>query len=468
MKIFRILQIMSLIGVLIPMGCSDFLEKKSQDEVIVTTVSDFDEFLLGSGYVTYVQYTNLYFLDDDIEYYESEYYDELSDVMASYGFQSWQPDMWESEEVIRTNWETYTSTYSRIMGVNAVLDGIDKARGEIEARDQVKAEALALRGYYYFMLVNTFGEPYNYNKKALGVPLKLSADIEENGMPRNTVEEVYMQIVEDLRESSALFEKYPKRRGNYRINLPTVNILLSRVYLHMERWDSVIVAANKAIQYSEGLTDYTKFSGSNFFMCSYDHSEVEWIYGVGVNIQFFGPSADLLSRYDKNDCRPGMWFDMGEYSTNRLLKKDYDWMSGSATPVNTVRISEAYLNRAEAYVQKGMTGEALADLNEVRCNRITGYMNIENVPANLLEEVRLERRLELCFDEQRWFDLRRYGMPSITHRYRYRKSDPWVIYTLREKDPLYTLPLPNEAIRNNVRLEQNASAYEPKRSGVEE
>ncbi|MEY8593916.1 RagB/SusD family nutrient uptake outer membrane protein [Butyricimonas hominis] len=468
MKIFRILQIMSLIGVLIPMGCSDFLEKKSQDEVIVTTVSDFDEFLLGSGYVTYVQYTNLYFLDDDIEYYESEYYDELSDVMASYGFQSWQPDMWESEEVIRTNWETYTSTYSRIMGVNAVLDGIDKARGEIEARDQVKAEALALRGYYYFMLVSTFGEPYNYNKKALGVPLKLSADIDENGMPRNTVEEVYMQIVEDLRESSALFEKYPKRRGNYRINLPTVNILLSRVYLHMERWDSVIVAANKAIQYSEGLTDYTKFSGSNFFMCSYDHSEVEWIYGVGVNIQFFGPSADLLSRYDKNDCRPGMWFDMGEYSTNRLLKKDYDWMSGSATPVNTVRISEAYLNRAEAYVQKGMTGEALADLNEVRCNRITGYTNIENVPANLLEEVRLERRLELCFDEQRWFDLRRYGMPSITHRYRYRKSDPWVIYTLREKDPLYTLPLPNEAIRNNVRLEQNASAYEPKRSGVEE
>ncbi|WP_303181475.1 RagB/SusD family nutrient uptake outer membrane protein [uncultured Butyricimonas sp.] len=154
MKIFRILQIMSLIGVLIPMGCSDFLEKKSQDEVIVTTVSDFDEFLLGSGYVTYVQYANLYFLDDDIEYYESEYYDELSDVMASYGFQSWQPDMWESEEVIRTNWETYTSTYSRIMGVNAVLDGIDKARGEIEARDQVKAEALALRGYYYFRFLS--------------------------------------------------------------------------------------------------------------------------------------------------------------------------------------------------------------------------------------------------------------------------------------------------------------------------
>lgn len=465
---FRILQVMGLIGILISVGCSDFLERRSQDEVIVTTVSDFDEFLLGSGYVTYVQYKSLYYLDDDIQYYESPYYDELGDVIESYGFQSWQPDMWEQERVVSSGLETYTTTFSRIMGVNAVLDGIDEASGEIETRDRVKAEALALRGYYYFMLVNMFGEPYNYNKKSLGVPLKLSADIEENGMFRNTVEEVYAQIVKDLNESTALFEKYPKQRGNYRINLSTAYILLSRVYLYMEQWDSVIVAANKAIQYSEGLTDYTKFTGGNFFMCSYDHSEVEWIYGVGVNIQFFGPSTDLLSKYDRNDCRPKMWFDMNEYSTVHLLKKDYDWTSGSATPVNTVRISEAYLNRAEAYVQKGMTGEALADLNKLRRNRIMGYIDVESVPVNLLEEVRVERRLELCFDEHRWFDLRRYGMPSIEHRYRYRKNDPWVIYTLYEKDPLYTLPLPNEAIRNNVKLEQNASAYEPKRSGVEE
>jgi ragB/susD domain protein len=467
MKKFRLLQIISFIGLLFTGACSDFLERKSQDEVIVKTVADYSEFLLGSGYVTHVHNKILYYLDDDIQYYESPYYDELTDVIGAYGFQSWQPDMWEYKEVISSGWETYTGTYNRIMGVNAVLDGIDEASGEVEAREQVKAEALALRGYYYFMLVNMYGEPYNHNKKAPGVPLKLHAYIEENGMPRNTVEEVYGQIVKDLRESSALFEKYPKRRGNYRINLPATSILLSRVYLHMEQWDSVVMAANKAIQYAEGLTDYTKFAGAYFFMPSYDHSEVEWIYGIDVGIQFFGPSADLLSKYNGNDKRPGMWFDMGEYATTRLLKKDYNWMSGTPTPVNTIRISEAYLNRAEAYVQKGETSEALADLNELRRNRITGYTEVNDVPSNLLDEVRLERRRELCFDEQRWFDLRRYGMPSISHTFRYRKSDPWMIYTLREKDPLYTLPIPNEAIRNNVRLEQNASAYEPKRSGIE-
>ena len=68
MKKFRLLQIISLIGLLGMGACSDFLERKSQDEVVVKTVADYSEFLLGSGYVTYVQYKILYYLDDDIQY----------------------------------------------------------------------------------------------------------------------------------------------------------------------------------------------------------------------------------------------------------------------------------------------------------------------------------------------------------------------------------------------------------------
>ena len=169
----------------------------------------------------------------------------------------------------------------QFMGVNAVLDGIDEAIGEVEERDQVKAEALALRGYYYFMLVNLYGEPYNYNKQALGVPLKLTADMETNGTARSTVEEVYKQIVSDLKAASDLFEKYPKRRGSYRINLPTTNILLSRVYLHMELWDDAIAAATKAIENGGVLTNYVNLESSSTCISSYNYSEVEWVYGNG-------------------------------------------------------------------------------------------------------------------------------------------------------------------------------------------
>ena len=459
----KVLSVIALAVMLLSGGCSDYLERKSQDEVIVTSVSDFSELLLGAGYVSSLTYEMLYFLDDDMELIWDSWSDEIYAAQESFGTFTWQPNLWELEYMPTDN---YTDTYTRIMGVNAVLDGIDEAIGDTEEREQVKAEAFALRGYYYFMLVNLYGEPYNHDKTSLGVPIKLTANIEENGMRRNTVEEVYGQIVSDLRESIALFGQYPDRRGNYRINLASAQILLSRTYLHMEVWDSVVMAATRAIEHSEGLTDYTEKT-TPFFMPLYDNSEVEWIYGITTTISYFGPSADLLALYDPADCRPMLWFDM--YSSNHLLKKDYDWMSGAFTPTNTLRISEAYLNRAEAYAQLGRTAEAMADLNKLKRHRITGYVDETITDAEaLLQEIRDERRRELCFDELRWFDLRRYGMPSITHRWRYRVSDPWMVYTLREGDPMYTLPIPNTALENNVLLQQNTSAGEPVRSGVEE
>lgn len=469
MRKIRLWQAMWLLALLPVTACSDFLERQSQDEVIVKTATDFSELLLGSGYVTSVSYQSAYFMDDDIQIYENSFYPELFTVYQKFGALSWQPDMWEREYTLS---DSYTHTYTRIMGVNAVLDGIEQASGPQESKDQVRAEALALRGYYYWMLVNLYAEPYNVNKNAPGVPLKLVASLEENGMPRNTVAEVYERILQDLSASAALFDQYEKRRANYRINATSAYILLSRAYLFMERWDDAISAATQAINGAEGLTDYRELyaevaNGQSVFMPNYAHSEVEWIYGVSWDLQCFGPSKDLLSTYTPDDYRPLIWFDLNEYSAIHLPKKDYDWTASYTTPVNTLRISEAYLNRAEAYAMKNDQENALSDLNELRRNRIKNYVDVTaGEVRDLMEEVRLERRRELCFDEMRWFDLRRYGMPSIVHQYRYKSQDPWVTYTLKEKDPMYTLPFPNEVVRQNPLLTQNPSATQPARTGV--
>ena len=75
------------------------------------------------------------------------------------------------------------------------------------------------------------------------------------------------------------------------------------------------------------------------------------------------------------------------------------------------------MNRAEAYVLwDNKVTEALKDLNELRRNRIEGYSDVSiSDPVLLLEEIRKERRLELAREGHRWLDLRRYGMPSISH-----------------------------------------------------
>ena len=256
--------IIILVGILTLSACSDFLEEKSQDEVIVSTVSDYSQFLLGSAYGM-SGYDVLYLLDDDVELDESLYYGDANIAYAVdyFGYFTWQPDMCEREVKIT---DLYENVYSQLKGVNATLDGIDEATGADVEREYVKAEAYGLRGFYYYLLVNLYGEPYHYNKTSLGVPLKLTAGLVENGLVRNTVEEVYLQIVKDLKVSAELFEKNPKRVGNYRLNVTSVYILLSRVYLYMEQWENAIKAADRAIETAEGLTNYTLVSSSTFYM----------------------------------------------------------------------------------------------------------------------------------------------------------------------------------------------------------
>ena len=121
------LQIMiCILGLLGLNSCSDYLNKESSDEVIVKTVSDYSELLLGAGYPepTGSLYNTLYLLDDDYMLNESSLDDEedYSGAVSAFPFYTWQANMWERQEVdVSTYDESYSPTYTRLMGVNAVL-----------------------------------------------------------------------------------------------------------------------------------------------------------------------------------------------------------------------------------------------------------------------------------------------------------------------------------------------------------
>lgn len=462
--------IYALVSLLTFASCSDFLNETSQDEVIVKDVNDYRELLLGSGYPSPTEklYLPLYLLDDDYMLNENSMSDDedYASAQSAYPFHTWQSNMWQDAHVdVSYYGDMYAKTYERIMGVNAVLDGIDDANGDITTKNQIKAEALALRGYYYYMLVNIFGQPYNADKQSLGVPLKLTANLEPNGRSRNTVEEVYQQIVSDMSQSASLLAQYSKERGDFRINLPTVDILMTRAYLQMEDWDHVIHVATDAIENGNPLTNYLNLEAKSKSFSTYNYSEVEWLYGNGYSscaLPGIRPSNDLWTSFSDKDTRKQLWFSASGKNVNLQKKK----LLTKRTPTNAIRMSEAWLARAEAYAMKGELDKASADLSHLRENRYRDYSPESYTDKDeLLAQIRKERRLELCYDEVRWFDLRRYGMPSIQHQYKARKSAAWVTYTLKERDPLYTLPIPNEDILQNSQLEQNESAQEPARQG---
>ncbi len=432
---------------LVAAACSDFLEEKSQDEVIPKTATDFREILLG--YQDRSACTPAHHvLDDDVAIDESQFWEDEDDYSAQRieGQFTWQPDMWERPD--NGVYDRYGDIYTSISAMNVVVEKIDDADGSTEEKDIVKAQALGGRAYYYFILVNTFGAPYNYDKDALGVVLKLESPFVGKGMERATVGEVYAQIVEDLETASSLLNKYPKQRGDFLMNSTAADILLSRVYLYMEEWDKAAEAAGRAIESAEGLWDYThQPEGEFFYITTYDNPEVEWLFGNDRKpVSILMASTELASLYDANDRRMNLLPGIRKIETENF------------GPNVMVRSAEAYLNRAEARVLSltpDLAG-ALADLNELRRHRIVGYTDVSITDAEeLLQAIRDERRKELCFEAHRWFDLRRYGMPSISHDFRIGTSHPMLRYTLEEKDPLYTLPIPRSVLDSNVELEQN-------------
>lgn len=463
----------SLVGILTLSSCSKFLEEKSQSEVIPKTTSDFRELLIGSGYMNNEEPMRfVYFMDDDVDLFIEYANGEESpvgkyDAKSNYLYYTWQPTLADrngvgdliSEDPGST---AYAKYYKWIMGCNAVLDNIDKSIGSQWEKDRVKGEALAVRAFYYFRLANLYGEPYNYNPQSLCVPLKLNSGISETQMQQHTVKEVYDQVVKDLNEAARLMDPLQVARRDYHINQPAIHILLSRVYLYMEKYAESVTEANKVFEQGGVITDLTALPYQSWL--SYNNPEVEWLFGGNTqpDQSTYIPSAAFRASFDPSDVRITRGIQVQAQNFVPLVVK----LPSGAELCQTMRTPEALLNRAEANVQLGKLPEALQDLNSLRRSRIIGYNNVSiSDKATLLQAVREERRKEFCFENFRWFDLRRYGMPAITHRYQHELGEPILQYKLAEKDPMYTIPFSNSLLQRNPALKQNPSGLMADRIG---
>ncbi|QHS58396.1 RagB/SusD family nutrient uptake outer membrane protein [Chitinophaga agri] len=470
----KLFLIAGLAGLLTLSSCTKFLEEKSQSDVIPKTATDFRELLIGSGYMTNNEPMKyLYLMDDDVDFF-LEYANDPSYVVGSYDakqnflWYSWQPKLADMDGMGVLIAEdpsvtTYAQYYAKIMGCNAVLENIDKAIGTQSEKDRVKAEALAVRAMYYFRLANLYGEPYNYNAKSLCVPLKLTSGIVSSPMSQATVEEVYAQVVGDLQKAAALMDPLPIMRKDFHINQPAIHILLSRVFLYMENWKESVAEANKVFEQGGKITDMTTLDTKSGSWLNYNNAEVEWVFGgnTQANQNTYAPAARFLATYDTEDARYRIGFSLSSTGVNLVSKLPFVVDLGQA-----MRSSEALLNRAEANVQLGELGAALKDLNDLRRKRIQGYTD-ENIAdkATLLQAVRDERRKEFAYECFRWFDLRRYGMPEISHRYQHDLGENVVHYKLTKADPMYVLPFPTSVILKNSGLKQNPSGQMPDRIG---
>ena len=487
-------------------SCGDFLEPKSQSEYVPKDANALQEMLIGNGYPqassgnSMLAYSD--FFSDDVQLMTNPDFDfsstvTTSDLTFKEAVFEWQPNMFDiarqTSYIYSNIWE---GLYKFILGTNATLDYMDEVSGTDAEKNYVRAQAYTLRAFYYFILVNHFGQPYNYNKTAPGVPLKLDSYLAQEGklnMARNTVEEVYNQIIADLNQAEQLYIGLPKAKQyqpDYLTSLPLVEMLKSRVYLYMENWAEAQKYAAKVISdWDFHLIDFKTLDPSlsnpqepYYAFTTIDSPETIWLYGsindylvyLSTNVEninddsvtrdAFNASDELVSCFKEGDLRKDQYLireynsDYAEFYTDAYTVFSKFKVSSNGEPKSgenfamSFRLAEAYLNLAEAAAHNNDANTAHSALHDLLSTRYEEGKLIDGSDKSgndLIEFIREERRKELCLEGQRWFDLRRYGMPQITHKWKDKT------YTLKHNDPQYTMPIPEDVLERNNELTQN-------------
>lgn len=452
-------------------SCSDFLEEKSQDLIIPKTVKDYRELLFGEAYPrdhTSV-HTWLDIMTDDVkENIKGSSFGSDTRVKV-FGYYTWQPRV---EETITgalnadNSWKTY---YHSILICNVVLNEMGNIKGTWKEKEDLKAEAYALRAYCYFMLVNLYGLPYHKESAEtdLGIPLNEVVGMEDKQFKRESVARIYQQIEHDLSAAISGFKESGLKKNYFRWNLPAVYLLASRVSLYKQEYDKAIAYASEVIAVHPQLYNLSLKNANDRFL-NEKNPEILFTYGDYL-ISFYAQMAkcnfpmsdELYASYGgNNDLRIKNFF--YKKGSNYLPNKN-DEAGETGVYGFALRSAEAYLNRAEAYAETGQKELAMSDLKTIRENRLEVYRDLEaNTQEELIRNVREERRRELCFEFHRWFDLRRWDQPEIEHTFTrdIKKPDITERYVLKKNDPAYTLPIPTSVtdyepdMRDNMRPER--------------
>jgi len=330
--------------------------------------------------------------------------------------------------------------YEGISRVNLALsfltndELIQKTGLSQERRNQLLAETYFLRAYYYFDLVNNFGD----------VPLvfKTPASFEEAqaASVRSTADEVKAQINTDLSASIAAVTsgKYPDGSEPWRVSKGAILALQAKVALFNKDWSTVLSIISELDglgYYSLNANYFDSFDAAKEFtedevIFVYDHRSGETPrvgngLGAPTDWGFFAPTDDFLAAFEANDPRLLYTIDVPNKRSNKILGSTTDYKGNDDGPGNKVyiRYADVLLWKAEALIETEDLSGAITIINQIRARaRTSPTADGSAIPPETLADrpgssdksqvmdwLMSERRVELGFESQRFNDLKRWG-----------------------------------------------------------
>lgn len=347
-----------------------------------------------------------------------------SELVGNAGDVSWNgtyagPAEYNEKAILSDNGfveDVWMNAYEMINQANIVLANLEVFEDE-EARNTTEGETKFLRGLAYFDLVRLFAKAYEPGgtNDQLGVPVVLNpvlaaTDVEE--VSRNSVEEVYTQVIADLTEA---YNFLPEENGVYATKF-SARALQARVFLQKGDYSNALEAANDVIMnsgasltatFEEAFNNTTNSSEDLFaWQVSSQDASINSFNEYWAGEEFGGrpgnPDVSINEEHfviydDSNDARANFF-----YETDRLVATT-KWQ-GQYTNIPFIRLAEMYLIRAESNLrlETEVGATPLEDINRLRARAEATLLS-----AVTLEDVLEERMRELAFEGFALFEAKR-------------------------------------------------------------
>lgn len=328
--------------------------------------------------------------------------------------------------ILRETWQNF---YQGISYSNFVIDYVPKIDMDEALRNRLVGEAKFLRAFYYYHLVRLFGD----------LPLMTTAlaSLDKLTYPKRATQDlVYIQIIDDLKAAEAILPPSYTGADQGRATKGAAQSFLASVYLTQKKyqlsmdkaaevmlpasgydlWDSYIDVYDIKNEFGKEAIFDAQFvsgpAGQGGNLIAFFAQENNAVGGRGFGS--FQPTVELYNSFNANDIRKTVFFTKGtdnKYYCNKWIDADSKTENQSDNNYPLMRYAEVVLTYAEAYNELNVpvdNNPAYKAVNRIR--KRSGLPDFAGLTqAQLRDSILNERRLELTFEGQRWFDLVRTG-----------------------------------------------------------
>ncbi|MGH1518003.1 RagB/SusD family nutrient uptake outer membrane protein [Chryseobacterium sp. JK1] len=374
----------------------------------------------------------------------------------------------------------WTTFYARIFVINKLLDDL---KNDTSTKNRaIKGQLLALRAYSYFHLIRFYANDYKNHQSDPGLPLVLTSSNPNQGLPRSTVAEVYAQITKDIEESITLLDSFA-RPSRAQIDQRTAKAIAAEVFLQTGDYTKAGKYAQESKQGIALMTenDYTTTGFSNI-----NNPEVIWgFHNTTATMTIGNYYASFFSMFDNTNEGYAGAAQIRKLIDKRLYeaipdtdyrKKVFNGSQNAQYTFNSktknypayvswkfkdptlfegdyiyIRASSLYYVEAEALARQGREAEARQVLFDITSKRNAAYTLSTKSGNDLLNEIILQKRIELWGEGYAWFDMKRLNVPL--ERVYTGTNHTFGRFNLTPDK--FKFQIPNKEINNNPQIKQN-------------